>query len=191
MAEEVKVEEKVVDQQNNVSIDYDKIASLIEGKQKVAEDQVLKGYFKQQGLSAEEMATAIDMFKKDKASRVPSIDDLTAQISEKDTLIAEAQNKWLKAEINLEAYRVAPSLGVDPTTLPYVLKMADTSEVIKEGKVDTEALKTAIDAVLKDIPQLKADPEQNAKGFKIGADNVEKKSASNDDLARIFGVKMK
>lgn len=191
MAEEVKVEEKVVETPGKVDIDYDKIASLIEGKQKVAEEQVLKGYFKQQGLSAEEMASAIDMFKKDKASRVPNIDDLTAQISEKDTLIAEANNKWLKAEINLEAYRIAPSLGVDPTTLPYVLKMADTSEVIKEGQVDTEALKTAIDAVLKDIPQLKADPEVNAKGFKIGADAKESKASSNDELARIFGVKMK
>lgn len=191
MAEEVKVEEKAVETPGKVDIDYDKIASLIEGKQKVAEDQVLKGYFKQQGLSAEEMATAIDMFKKDKASRVPSIDDLTAQISEKESLIAEANNKWLKAEINLEAYRIAPSLGVDPTTLPYVLKMADTSEVIKEGQVDTEALKTAIDAVLKDIPQLKADPEVNAKGFKIGADAKEQKASSNDELARIFGVKMK
>lgn len=190
MAEEVKVEEKVVETPGKVDIDYDKIASLIEGKQKVAEEQVLKGYFKQQGMSAEEMASAIDMFKRDKASRTPNIDDLTAQISEKDTLIAEANNKWLKAEINLEAYRIAPSLGVDPTTLPYVLKMADTSEVISDGKVDTEALKTAIDAVLKDIPQLKADPEVNAKGFKIGADK-EQKASSNDELARIFGVKMK
>jgi hypothetical protein len=117
-----------------VEIDYDKIASLVEGKQKVAEDQVLKGYFKQQGLSADEMASAIEMFKKDKASKVPNVDELKGQISEKDTLIAEANKRWLDAETTLEAYRIAPSLGVDPTTLPYVLKMADTSKVIKEGK---------------------------------------------------------
>ena len=36
-------------------IDYDKIASIVEGKQKIAEDTVLKNYFKQQGLSGEEM----------------------------------------------------------------------------------------------------------------------------------------
>lgn len=174
----------------SVNIDYDKIASLVEGKQKVAEEQVLKGYFKQQGLSAEEMTSAIEMFKKDKASRVPNIDELKGQISEKDSLIAEANKKWLDAETTLEAYRIAPSLGVDPTALPYVLKMADTSNAIKDGKVDTDALKDAINKVLTDLPQLKADPEVNNKGFKIGADN-EQKSASNDELAKIFGVKMK
>ena len=174
-----------------VNIDYDKIASLVEGKQKVAEEQVLKGYFKQQGLSAEEMSSAIEMFKKDKASRVPNIDDLKGQISAKDTLIAEANKKWLDAETTLEAYRIAPSLGVDPTALPYVLKMADTSKVVKDSKVDTDALKDAINQVLTDLPQLKADPEVNNKGFKIGADNEQKASASTDELARIFGVKVK
>jgi hypothetical protein len=172
-----------------VEIDYDKIASLVEGKQKVAEDQVLKGYFKQQGLSADEMASAIEMFKKDKASKVPNVDELKGQISEKDTLIAEANKRWLDAETTLEAYRIAPSLGVDPTTLPYVLKMADTSKVIKEGKVDADALKESINEVLKDLPQLKADPEINNKGFKIGADAENKQGATNAELAKIFGVK--
>lgn len=183
-------EEMNVPQTPQVNIDYDKIASLVEGKQKVAEDQVLKGYFKQQGLSAEEMASAIDMFKKDKASRVPDIDALKGQITEKDTLIAEANKKWLQAEVNLEAYRIAPSLGVDPTTLPYVLKMADTSKATAEGKVDTDALKEAIEAVLNDVPQLKVNPEVNNKGFKIGADNDAPK-ASQAELAKIFGVSIK
>lgn len=187
MAEEVTTNTN----QTTMEIDYDKIASLVEGKQKVAEDQVLKGYFKQQGLSAEEMTSAIEMFKKDKASKVPNVEELKGQISAKDTLIAEANKKWLDAETNLEAYRIAPSLGVDPTALPYVLKMADTSNVVKEGKIDTDALKDAINKVLTDLPQLKADPEANTNGFRIGADNEQSKGTSNDELARIFGVKMK
>ena len=32
------------------TFDYDKLASLINGKQSVAEDTVLKSYFKEQGL---------------------------------------------------------------------------------------------------------------------------------------------
>ena len=175
-------------QPTQVNIDYDKIASLVEGKQKVAEEQVLKGYFKQQGLSAEEMSSAIDMFKKDKASRQPNIDDLKGQISASENKYNDAVNKWLEAETKLEAYRIAPSLGVDPTALPYVLKMADTSKVIKDGKVDADALKESINEVLKDLPQLKADPEVNSKGFKIGADNSQQ-SAQHAELARIFGVK--
>lgn len=197
MAEEMNVPQQNVPQNApqpsapQVDIDYDKIASLVEGKQKVAEEQVLKGYFKQQGLSAEEMASAIDMFKKDKASRTPNIDELKGQISEKETLIAEANRKWLDAEITLEAYRIAPSLGVDITTLPYVLKMADTSKAVTDGNVNADILKESIEAVLKDLPQLKVNPEINNKGFKIGADNEQKQGASQDELARIFGVKMK
>jgi hypothetical protein len=172
-----------------VAIDYDKIASLVEGKQKVAEEQVLKGYFKQQGLSADEMASAIEMFKKDKASRVPNVDELKSQISEGQNRVEEANKRWLDAETKLEAYRIAPSLGVDPTTLPYVLKMADTSKVIKDGKVDADALKESISEVLKDLPQLKADPEINNKGFKVGADNDNQQGITNAELAKIFGVK--
>lgn len=172
-----------------VDIDYDKIASLVEGKQKVAEEQVLKGYFKQQGLSAEEMASAIDMFKKDRASRVPNVEELQGKITESESRYNDAVGKWLEAETKLEAFRLAPSLGVDITTLPYVLKMADTSKVIKDGKVDTEALKDAIGEVLKAVPQLKASADEGVKGFKIGADNENKQSATNSELARIFGVK--
>ena len=43
--------------------DYEKLASIVTGKQSAAEDTVLKGYFKQQGLSADEMAEAIKQFK--------------------------------------------------------------------------------------------------------------------------------
>ena len=189
MADEVTNTTGTNPQGATVAIDYDKIASLVEGKQKVAEEQVLKGYFKQQGLSADEMSSAIDMFKKDRASKVPSIDELKGQITANENKYNDAINKWLEAETKLEAFRIAPSLGVDITTLPYVLKMADTSKVIKDAKVDTEALKEAINAVLKDIPQLKASPETNNNGFKIGADNEQKNSTTNSELARIFGVK--
>ena len=43
--------------------DYDKLASLIAGKQTVTEETVLKGYFKQQGLSKEQMEQAIAAFR--------------------------------------------------------------------------------------------------------------------------------
>ena len=42
-------------QGNAPAFDYDKLASLITGKQSVTEDTVLKSYFKEQGLSADEM----------------------------------------------------------------------------------------------------------------------------------------
>ena len=46
------------------SFDYDKLASIISGKQDVAEKTVLKNYFKEQGLSQDEANAAIEAFKK-------------------------------------------------------------------------------------------------------------------------------
>ena len=169
-----------------VEIDYDKIASLVEGKQKVAEEQVLKGYFKQQGLTPEEAASAIDMFKKDKAAREPNVEDMQRQITDGKTQVEAAVNKWLEAETKLEAYKVAPELGIDAATLPYVLKMADTSKVIKDGVVDTDELKESLTSVLNDVPQLKVQVD-NTNGFKIGADN-DNGATTNAELAKIFGV---
>ena len=45
------------------TIDYDRIAQILEGKQAATEDSVLKGYFKQQGLSKDEAEQAIAAFK--------------------------------------------------------------------------------------------------------------------------------
>ena len=40
-------------------IDYERLASILDGRQKANEESVLKGYFKEQGLTGEEMAQAI------------------------------------------------------------------------------------------------------------------------------------
>ena len=54
--------------QQTPQFDYDKLASLIAGKQTVTEESVLKGYFKQQGLSKEQMDQAIASFKQQQAA---------------------------------------------------------------------------------------------------------------------------
>lgn len=167
-----------------VTIDYDKIAKIVEGKQSVTEDSVLKGYFKQQGMSADEMATAIDMFKKDKAARTPDINSLNQQI-------ADANNRAIEAEMKVEAMSMATELGVPSARMPYLLKMADLSQVVAEGKVNNDKLKESLEVVLKDIPELKTQTTDTTEaGFKIGADNNDKPGgASQDELKKIFGVK--
>lgn len=63
-------------QQTTPEFDYDKLASLIAGKQTVTEDTVLKSYFKQQGLSEDEMKQAINSFKETKAKNTPDVSAL-------------------------------------------------------------------------------------------------------------------
>ena len=176
-------------QPSQPEIDYDKIASILDGKQKATEESVLKGYFKQQGLTGDEMKSAIEMFKKDKASREPNIDELNKQIADGQSAVAQANQRALMAETKVEAMTMASELGVEQKTIPYLLKMADLSSVAKDGQIDQDKLKESLNAVLADIPQLKVSPEDKPNGFKIGADTGGQQSGNDEQLAQIFGIK--
>lgn len=176
-------------QGNQVNFDYDKIASILDSRQKANEESVLKGYFKQAGLTGDEMQKAIDMFKADKASKQPDIEALNAQI-------AEANKRALNAELELKVSTLAAELGVATAKVPYLLKMADTDKAIKDGKIDKTKLKESLEAVLKDVPELKAQTDNNGFGnFRIGANNegnnTNNQDAMKSQLAAAFGVKVK
>ena len=154
------------------AFDYEKLASIVAGKQNVAEDTVLKNYFKQQGLSQEEAEKAIASFKEEKAKNTPDVTALQNQIAQEK---AQAQ----KAQIEKDAVLTAMSLGLDAKTIPYVLKLADLSSVMdKDGKINEEAVKTAINKVLEDMPQLKPVAAEN-KGFQIGGSGQQNQQQNN------------
>lgn len=140
-------------------IDYEKLASVIEGKKAVAEDTVLKNYFKKQGLSREEMENAIGAYKKQKQESEPNPDAL------------QAQQLAVFSEIEKEGVLLGVEMGLDVKTIPYVMKLADTSAVVAEGKVDADKLKEAINKVLEDVPALKSGKkEEQSHGFvQVGA----------------------
>lgn len=175
----------------NIDFDYDKLASIIEGKQSVTEDTVLKGYFKKQGLTGDEMKSAIEMFKKDKAERTPDVNALNQQITDAQEQVAEANQRAVMAETKVQAMTMAAELGVEQKTIPYLLKMADLSSVVTDGQINEDKLKESLNAVLLDVPQLKMSAEEKTDGFRIGADTSGQKESSNDELARIFGVAKK
>lgn len=151
-------------QGNAPAFDYDKLASLITGKQSVTEDTVLKSYFKEQGLSADEMKEAIGAFKKQKAKNTPDFAKMQSEVG-------SANNAKLMAEVNQSATLEAVKQGVDIATVPYVLKIADFSKAVTDGKVNAEKLTEAVKKVLDDIPALKGKPAENGTGVKkIGGD---------------------
>lgn len=140
--------------------DYQKLADLINGKQSVTEDTVLKNYFKQQGLSQEEATQAIAAFKEQKAKSQPNVEALQQQTT-------QAQQQAQQALIERDAYKLSAELGIDLKTLPYVLKMADMSAVVgNDGNIDQEKLKEALNKVLEDVPQLKPQSEVQQNGFR-------------------------
>ena len=101
-----------------VEIDYDKLAQLISGKQAATEDSLLKGYFRQQGLSQEEMEQAIAAFKQQKAANTPDVGVLQTQMTQAQ---AAAQQAQIQATATLEAV----ALGIDAKSITYILKLAD------------------------------------------------------------------
>lgn len=142
-------------------IDYEKIASIIQGKQTVTEDTVLKNYFKQQGLSQEEMKQAITTFKEQKAKNQPDVNALQQQIANNAKLMQEAV---VRQAVTMEAV----SLGLNAKTIEYVLKLVSFDGCTSDkGEADSEKIKAAINKVLEDVPALKPTENQNT-GFRIG-----------------------
>lgn len=149
-------------QQAPPAFDYDKLASLIAGKQTVTEDTVLKSYFKQQGLSEDEMKQAISSFKEQKAKNTPDV-----SVLQNDLTVAKSAR--LQAEINQSATLEAIKQGVDVKSIPYLLKMADFKDCTDEkGSIKPESLANAVKAVLDDIPALKTVQEGTGGIQRIG-----------------------
>lgn len=170
--------------------DYEKLAGLIAGKQSVTEESVLKGYFKQQGLSKEQMDQAIAAFKQQQAAKQPDIEGLQKQISDGNAALEAAKKAALQAQVESAATMTAASIGLDAKTIPYILRMADFSQVVGEdGKINEETLKNAVNKVLEDVPALKPQAQQQS-GFHFGAPGGGgQQNGQDDQLAAIFGNK--
>lgn len=169
--------------QSGQTFDYEKLASIISGKQNVAEQTVLKNYFKEQGLSKEEAESAIRSFREQKKANEPDVHELQQQIQQARTAANEAV-------IQKEGILLGIEMGLDAKSVPYVLKLADTSKAIAEdGTVDQEELKKAINQVLEDVPALKPDREEGAGIHKLGSDGsgAGGQGDQSSQIAGIFG----
>lgn len=164
--------------------DYEKLANIVAGKQSATEESVLKGYFKQQNLTREQVDQAIAAYKEQQAANTPDVGALQQQA-------VQAQAAAQQANIEKEAMFLAGELGVDLKTMPYVLKLADLSKVADEkGTINKENLKAALNTVLEELPQLKPNTQVPQSGFRqIGSGGGQGASTTEDQLAAIFGNK--
>lgn len=157
-------------------IDYDKIQKMLEGTLSAKEDTALKAYFRQQGLSQEEMSQAIATYKEQKAKNTP---DITA-----------IQKQAEQAQVEREALLMTAEVGLDIKTMPYVIKMADLNGVVTDGNIDAEKLKSALLQVLEDIPQLKPQEENQKNGFRqIGVGAQQSPPPENPQQQKAVPVK--
>lgn len=144
-------------------IDYGKIQQMLDGTLAAKEDTALKAYFKQQGLSQQEVEQAIAAFKQQKAANTPDVGAMQTQLT-------QAQEAAKQAQIQNAAILAAVSLGIDAKTIPYILKMADLSQAVgQDGKVNEENLKAALNKVLEDVPGLKPQAAGTTGFVQVGA----------------------
>ena len=88
--------------QSAPAFDYDKLTNLIAGKQSVTEESVLKGYFKQQGLSKEQMEQAITAFKQQQADKQPDVAGMQNQITETQKQLTQHRRQCRKHRLRVQ-----------------------------------------------------------------------------------------
>lgn len=167
------------------AIDYSKIQQMLDGTLATKEDTALKAYFKQQGLSQQEVEQAIAAFKQQKAANTPDVGVMQNQLT-------QAQEAAKQAQIQNAAILAAVSMGIDAKTIPYILKMADLSQAVgQDGKVNEENLKAALNKVLEDVPALKPQASGTTGFIQVGAASSGTGQQANqaDQLSSIFGNK--
>ena len=171
---------------SSVSIDYDKIADVLDKRGSQAQYAALKGYLKEQGVSADEMAKAIKEFKDKK--------EADKQSKEKEQADMLAENQRLKLQIqNIEIDKKISELaeGVSAEKLPFLIKVIDKKDMIKQdGSIDDEKVKSAIEEVLKAFPEFKSTQQSNSGFQQIGAKSGDK-AGIQDLLDQAFGIKKK
>lgn len=122
--------------QSAPGVDYDKIQSMLDTAIAKKENAVLKSYFQQQGLTEEEVSRAISDFKETKQKQSAQQASDSNELRQK---AADAEKLAKTAQVELEATRIAMTLGVDAKTMPYLLKMADfDSAWDKDGKLSAK-----------------------------------------------------
>lgn len=150
------------------TVDYDKIQGMIDSRNQRNEDAILKSYYQKQGLSEDEMNSAIQAFKaqKEASSKKQIVDNQNLQ-----SQLNKANADLLKEKIEKVALIQANELGVDIKNMPYLTKLADFSNITDDkGEISEEKVKEALNKVLTDIPGLKKQEEPGTKGVQVGAD---------------------
>ena len=108
--------------------------------------------------------------------------------------ISTLEKELVQSRVGNMLHEQAASLGIEPSAVAYVVKLADLSDVLDDsGAPDSGKIKAAVDKVLSDIPALKAVKKEKTGFVPIGSDNADPGLSSPEDekLRRAFGLKPK
>lgn len=109
-----------------------------------------------------------------KKEQMTEAEKLKAEKEEAERKAQEAQTAANQRLINAEARVQAVTLGIKPERIAYALKLADLSgvEVDEQGNPDAAAIKSALEAVLNDLPELKGTQGPSRSGSEFNGGNT-------------------
>ena len=170
-------------------IDYDKIQSMIDKGVQQKENAILKSYFEQQGMSEDEIKTAIGDYKSKKQTQAQAQAGELAKLQNANT---ELQSRLTNELLSKQAFNDCLDLGVDKNTIPYVIKSADFKDAIDDkGEVKADKVREAVEQVLKDVPAFKGTSNDD-KGIKFGVSGEQDDATEQENaLRKAFGLSPK
>lgn len=170
----------------NTRIDYDKIQSMIDRGVQQKENAILKSYFEQQGMSEEEIKSAIGDWKAKKQTQAQEQTNMLTQLQESNKAL---QARMTHELLSKQAYSDCLDLGVDRNTIPHVIKCADFKDAVDDkGEIKADKVREVIEKVLSDVPAFKG-TAKDEKGFKVGVSGEQDEAAEQENaLRKAFGL---
>ena len=170
-------------------IDYDKIQSMIDKGVQQKENAILKSYFEQQGMSEDEIKTAIGDYKSKKQTQAQ---EQAGELTKLQNANTELQSRLTNELLSKQAFNDCLDLGVDKNTIPYVIKSADFKDAIGDkGEIKADKVREAVEQVLKDVPAFKGTSNDD-KGIKFGVSGEHDDATEQENaLRKAFGLSPK
>ena len=167
-------------------IDYEKIQSMIDKGVQQKENAILKSYFEQQGMSEDDVKSAIADWKSRKQTQAQAQTDSFNKLQESNKALQERLTQEL---LNKQAFNDCLDLGIDKNTIPHVIKCADFTDAINEnGEVNAEKVRASVEQVLKDVPAFKSSANEK-QGFKVGISGEQDDVTEQENVLRkAFGL---
>lgn len=173
-----------------LQIDYSKIEEIVNKRSSKTQDNVLKGYLKQQGLTGEELDQAVITYKQQKeTAKQQAIQDQETMKLENERLKAQILNSNIDSKLST----LAAAEGVSADKIPFLAKLIDRKGLSDDkGNVLEDKVKEAMGAVIKAFPDFKNNVQNNNGFEQIGGGGSQQQTNSVDEkLDAIFGVNKK
>ena len=173
-------------QTQTAGVDYDKIQAMIDKGTTQKENAILKSYFEQQGMSEDDVKSAISDWKSRKQTQAQAQTDSFNKLKESNKALQERLTQEL---LNKQAFSDCLDLGIDKNTIPHVIKCAYFTDAINEnGEVNAEKVRASVEQVLKDVPAFKSSANEK-QGFKVGISGEQDDVTEQENVLRkAFGL---